>query len=117
MQFRAFHPITHNTSSTLASSQSRSILPSHIDLRVLLLDIMFRATLLSLANIVLILCLELRLTIASDTGHSPSYGSADAVCNTGTIVVELTCSLLALALRVLLLTRVLKRLGRKIVSI
>lgn len=71
-------------------------------LSILLLDVVLSTTLLGLANVMLLLSLELGITITSNTSDRSAHGTADSVGDTRAKVVELTLSLLALALGVLL---------------
>lgn len=82
--------------------------PSATCLRVLLHDIVFRATLLRFANIMLILGLDLGLSITSHAGNSTADSPGDAVGDARAVVVELACSLLAFAFGILLLTGALE---------
>jgi hypothetical protein len=78
------------------------------NLRILLLDIVLSTSLLSLANIMLLLSLQLCVSITSNTRNGALDGTSSTVCNTRAEVVELTLGFLAFAFGVLLGTCALK---------
>lgn len=77
---------------------------SRSNLRVLLLNVSLGSSLLSLADIMLLLSLQLSITVTSNACNSTLDGTSGTVGNTRAEVVELALSFLGLAFGVLLLT-------------
>jgi hypothetical protein len=65
---------------------------------------MLSTSLLGLANVMLILSLDLGLAVASETCNRATNSTRDAVSNTTAVVIELSSGLLTLSLGILLLT-------------
>jgi hypothetical protein len=77
----------------------------------LLLDVVLRATLLRLANVMLLLVLGLLAAVARHASDSVAEGAGGAVRQARREIAELSASLLLLALEVLLTAGLLKVLG------
>lgn len=77
---------------------------AQVPLRVLLHNVVLSTSLLGLANIVLVLSLLLSNAVTSQAGDSTSNSSTDTVCDTGSVVIELSLSFLAFASGVLFLS-------------
>jgi hypothetical protein len=71
-------------------------------LRVLLLDIKLRTTLLCLSHVMLLLSTQLRLAVTRDTSYSTTKSARDAVGDAIAEVIELSLGFLAFAFSVLL---------------
>lgn len=65
---------------------------------------MLRTTLLRLSNIMLLLCLQLRISITRDTSNSSTNNTRDAVRDARAKIGELPLSFLPLAFGILLCT-------------
>jgi len=66
-----------------------------------LLNVYFCTALLSLADVVLLLSLDLSFTITSNASDSTTYGTSNTIANTRTQVVQLSLSLLSLTSKIL----------------
>ena len=78
---------------------------------------MLRTTLLSLSNIMLLLCLHLRITVTSDTSNSSANGTRDTISDSRAQVGKLSFGFLALAFSVLAGTCLLERLFEEYVNL
>lgn len=77
----------------------------------LLRDVVLGSTLLGLANIVLLLVVNLSGLVACDAGNGAAESARDTVSDTATQVANLALGLLLLALEVLLATGLLQALS------
>ena len=85
----------------VSSFLPRTLSPA-TDLRVLLPNVVLGTSLLRLPNIMLLLSLQLRIPITSDTSGCASNGTSNAVCDSGTEIIELALGFLAFSFGVLL---------------
>jgi hypothetical protein len=88
-----------------------------LNLRVLLYNVVLGATLLSLADIMLLLSLQLCVTVTGKTCNGTLDGTSCTISDARAEVVELTLSLLGLAFGVLLGTRSLEVLSLQILAL
>jgi hypothetical protein len=98
---RSYHP------ALVSSFLPRTLNPA-TDLRVLLLNIVLGTSLLRLPNIMLLLSLQLRIPITSDTSDCTTNGTSNPVCDSGTEIIELALGFLAFSFGVLLSACALK---------